>query len=551
MAIYEVDEDTNTFRLRAQAGPRRGRLAPDYEQPLDVGVFGKVLRDQTSYVCGDTLLDPLYFDPQPGRTIVRSELCVPIRLGPRVFGVLDVESQRPNRFDALDRAAMEVLAGLLARCMEADASLRQTRMLQAMRHNIMEAVPSALILLDDQLRVKFVNKRYLEFFGQTPGAIMNRAAEEVFPPKLLEESRFHELVEQIKHDKKPIDQREVRYVDFHNNERYADVRLRLVEEYETTLIVMLHDATNRLTRLYQLSMLQEIGEEMQRTLDIRRLLMAILTCVTAGPGFGFNRAALFLHDTDGRKLFERLRVGPNSAEEAGEIWQKLGHKKSVREILREYDRETDGDGRSRAELQGPPSVIEIPDDEIELRSWRTPLMLQADEEDPRPVGRALRTYSGAAELLVVPLVSQETVLGLVVADNLFTREPISLDSIRMLSTFANQAGVALANAQAFNQLADSVGELRRTQDELRRAERLAGIGSVAAHVATRFATLGQHRRVCPPAGKRTRPPRAGVRALADADHRAGGATSGADSPERGRFHRSGGAATGTGGSRTA
>jgi len=340
--------------------------------------------------------------------------------------------------------------------MEADESLRQTRMLQAMRHNIMEAVPSALILLDDQLRVKFVNKRYLEFFGQTPGAIMNRAAEEVFPPKLLEESRFHELVEQIKHDKMPIDQREVRYVDFHNNERYADVRLRLVEEYETTLIVMLHDATNRLTRLYQLSMLQEIGEEMQRTLDIRRLLMAILTCVTAGPGFGFNRAALFLHDTDGRKLFERLRVGPNSAEEAGEIWQKLGHKKSVREILREYDRETDGDGRSRAELQGPPSVIEIPDDEIELRSWRTPLMLQADEEDPRPVGRALRTYSGAAELLVVPLVSQETVLGLVVADNLFTREPISLDSIRMLSTFANQAGVGLGQRPGLQ----PVGRLR-------------------------------------------------------------------------------------------
>jgi len=479
VAIYEVDEDADAFRLRAQAGPRRGKLADDYEQPLEVGVFGKVLREQCSYVCGDTLLDPIYFDPQPGRTNVRSELCVPIRLGPRVFGVLDVESQRPNRFDALDRAAMEVLAGLLARCMEADESLRQTRMLQAMRHNIMESVPSALILLDDQLRVKFVNKRYLEFFGQTPGAIMNRAAEEVFPPKLLEESRFEELVEQIKHDKKPIDQREVRYVDFHGNERYADVRLRLVTEYETTLIVMLHDATNRLTRLYQLSMLQEIGEEMQRTLDSDRLLLAILTCVTAGPGFGFNRAALFLHDAERGLLVERLRVGPHSAEEAGEIWQQLGHKKSVREILREYD----GDARGRGELPGPANEIEIPVEDADLHGWRTPLMLRADEHDPRPVGAALRAYSGAPELLVVPLVSQETVLGLVVADNLFTREPISLDSIRMLSTFANQAGVALANAQAFEQLATSLEALRKAQAELSRAERLAGIGSVAAHVA--------------------------------------------------------------------
>ncbi len=482
VAIYEVDEQATAFRLRAQAGSRRGALGEGYEQPLDVGVFGEVLRTQTSYVCSDTRSDTLYFDPAPHDPNVRSELCVPIRLGPRVFGVLDVESQRPNRFDRLDRTAMEALASLLARCMEADESLLQTRMLQSMRHTIMEAVPSALILLDQDLRVQFVNRRYLEFFGQHLDEIMDRPAEEVFPHSLLEESRFFELVRRLEDNHRPVDQSEVRYFDFTGAERYVDVRMRIVTEYETTIIVMLHDATNRLTRLYQLSMLQEIGEEMQSTLDVDRLLRAILTCVTAGPGFGFNRAALFLFDPSARELVECLRVGPASAEEAGTIWQTLGHKKSLREFLREYDRRQDGLRGAEATRRAA-VALPLAEGAEQLGRWRTPIMLRADDHDSLPLARALREFSGASEALVVPLISQESVLGLIVADNLFTGEEISRDSIRMLTTFANQAGMALANAQAYERLALSVIQLREAQEELKAAERLAGIGSVAAHVA--------------------------------------------------------------------
>ncbi|NUP99379.1 MAG: PAS domain S-box protein, partial [Armatimonadetes bacterium] len=484
VAIYEVDEDAGAFRLRAQAGHRRGALGDGFQQGTEVGVFGEVLRSQTSYVCNNTQEDALYFDPTPGDHLVRSELCVPIRLGPRVYGVLDVESQRADRFDRLDRAAMEALASLLARCMEADESLRHTRMLQAMRHNIMEAVPSALILLDDDLRVRFVNRRYCEFFGQSVEEIMHRHAGEVFPPKLLEESRFFELVEQLKESRRPIDQREVRYQDFGGVERYSDVRLRIVTEYETNIIVMLHDATMRLKRLYQLSMLQEIGEEMQRTLDTDRLLQAILTCVTAGPGFGFNRAALFLVDRARCQLTERLWVGPETPEQAGEVWHQLGHKKTLREFLREYDRER-AEGRVVSQaLHHEPLVVDLGDEQEFLSQWRAPLMMRSDDgEEQLQVARSLRSYSGAHEVLVVPLVSQETVIGLIVADNLFSGEPISRDSIRMLTTFASQAGVALANAQAFEQLRQSLEELRRAQDDLRQAERLAGIGSVAANVA--------------------------------------------------------------------
>lgn len=482
VAIYEVDEEANAFRLRAQAGHRRGRLGEGFEQPLQVGVFGEVIRRGASVVVDDVATDELYYNPQPDNTDVRSELCVPIRLGPRIFGILDVESQRPRRFDRLDRAAMEALASLLARCTEADESLRQMRMLQAMRQQIMEAVPSALILFDADLRLRFCNRRYCEFFGQQVELIMGAHVTEILPPSLLEESHFIELSEELQRDREPIDQREVRYFDFDGQERYADVRLRIVMEYETTIIVMLHDATNRLKRIYQLSMLQEIGEEMQQLLDIDRLLRAVLTCVTAGPGFGFNRASLFLVDRDRQQLVQRLEVGPETAEEAGRIWRDLDHKKTLREFLREYDRY--GDDHPALRLRHEPVEIPITPEDNDLRAWRVPLMLRAaDDFDHSSAARSLRDFSGAAEVLVVPLVSMENVIGLVVADNIFTGEQISRDDIRMLTTFANQAGMALSNAQAYVDLGRSLAELRETQGQLQRAEHLAGIGSVAAHVA--------------------------------------------------------------------
>ncbi len=482
VAYYEYDEEIRSFRLTAQAGARRASFGRGYTQAAEVGIMGEVLRTQQSYLTTDVAADSLYYDPEPAVGTVRSELCVPVRLGPRVFGVLDLESDQPAGFDAVDASAMEALSGLLARWMEADENLRHTRMLQAMRHNIMEAVPSALLCLDEAQRVRFVNRRYCEFYGQSVADIMHRPVDEVLPPDLLTHSNFVTLVEELKRTREPIDQREVRYFDFDGQERYCDVRLRIVTEYEVNIVVMLHDATTRMQRIFQLQLLREIGEEMQRTRNIDRLLRAILTCVTAGPGFGFNRASLYLVDREREALVHRMRVGPQTPEEAGEIWREVGSRKSLREFLREYDLQQ-GDGAVKESSGGEPT-LPLPAEEGPLRGWRTPLLLRANEPDAQaPLARRLLELSGAPEVLVVPLVRQSTMLGLIVADNLFTGETIQRSDIRMLTTFANQASLALANVQAYSELEQSLAELREMQEHLSRAEKLAGIGSVAAHVA--------------------------------------------------------------------
>jgi diguanylate cyclase (GGDEF)-like protein len=68
------------------------------------------------------------------------------------------------------------------------------------------------------------------------------------------------------------------------------------------------------------------------------------------------------------------------------------------------------------------------------------------------------------ELLVVPLTAKDKVNGVILADNFITKKPITKDDIRMLIMLANQAGLAIENAQLYEKTvirahSDSLTEL--------------------------------------------------------------------------------------------
>ena len=63
--------------------------------------------------------------------------------------------------------------------------------------------------------------------------------------------------------------------------------------------------------------------DVETSLDFQGLLHAILTCVTAGPGLGFNRAMLFLADDAERQLVAAMAIGPASPEEAHATARRL------------------------------------------------------------------------------------------------------------------------------------------------------------------------------------------------------------------------------------
>lgn len=76
------------------------------------GVTGRVFRSGVSSLCPDTSREADYL-PFPGWQ-GGSEVCVPLRDGERVFGVINLESARKNLFTPNDLLMLESLAGILS-----------------------------------------------------------------------------------------------------------------------------------------------------------------------------------------------------------------------------------------------------------------------------------------------------------------------------------------------------------------------------------------------------------------------------------------------------
>lgn len=89
----------------------------------------------------------------------------------------------------------------------------------------------------------------------------------------------------------------------------------------------------------------------------------------------------------------------------------------------------------------------------------------------------------ANEFVCVPLVVKDEAIGVICADNIYNRKPITTEQVELLSIFANRAALAIANAEVYRKLGEKNRQLRETRERLVRSERLAVIGNMAAYIA--------------------------------------------------------------------
>ncbi len=114
--IYDALEDVNWagFYLMHEGalllGPFVGRPAC-VDIPLERGVCGAAARRGETVLVEDVHSFPGHIACDSAS---RSEIVVPLRRDGRVVGVLDIDSPRLGRFDAVDRAGLEAVAALLS-----------------------------------------------------------------------------------------------------------------------------------------------------------------------------------------------------------------------------------------------------------------------------------------------------------------------------------------------------------------------------------------------------------------------------------------------------
>jgi GAF domain-containing protein/anti-sigma regulatory factor (Ser/Thr protein kinase) len=118
--------------------------AADFTIPLGEGITGWVAQTGHPLLAPDVSQEPRYRDTIPG---IRSEVCVPLKIGDKVIGVINAESTRLNAFSEDDVRLFSTLASQLGVALEnarlfeeTNRRLAETRLLQEM----MQAAASTL-----------------------------------------------------------------------------------------------------------------------------------------------------------------------------------------------------------------------------------------------------------------------------------------------------------------------------------------------------------------------------------------------------------------------
>jgi signal transduction histidine kinase len=116
LAIPLIDpEQPGMLVLSVKGGHYKQRIPGEYRIPITTGLMGEAARTRRTVLVNDVTADPRYLST-PGGAAARAELAVPILLGDRVLGVVNVERDEP--FSEEDAAIVGIIADQLAVAIE-------------------------------------------------------------------------------------------------------------------------------------------------------------------------------------------------------------------------------------------------------------------------------------------------------------------------------------------------------------------------------------------------------------------------------------------------
>jgi len=203
----------------------------------------------------------------------------------------------------------------------------------------------------------------------------------------------------------------------------------------------------------ELNLLYEVSNAMRGTLKLREILYIILTAITFHEGLGFNRAMLFLTNKAKNSIEGVMGIGPHSGEEADKIWQAIESQKMTFEDLIGAYHKFKRDPESK--LNSIVKTIKLPLGEkggiLALTVLEGMPFEVTTEEAKKQAKDKIQEILNTEYFVVVPLKAKDTVIGAILADNIFTKKPITKSDIRMLTLFANHAGLAIENSRLYEE----------------------------------------------------------------------------------------------------
>lgn len=195
--------------------------------------------------------------------------------------------------------------------------------------------------------------------------------------------------------------------------------------------------------LYEMEALNRAAKLLNRELELVPLLDRILATVT--DDFGFDGGIVFLFD-EARTRLQAIRAS-------------AGAEGATARLL---------------DLDVPAETA--PGFVARLRENRTQIVRMSELTELEGPVRRLATEVAADEILVVPLMGHAGVIGALAADNRRGGEGFGASDYTLLDGLAAQAVIAIENARL-------VADLKREREQVRRADRLGTLGTLAAGLA--------------------------------------------------------------------
>ncbi len=214
--------------------------------------------------------------------------------------------------------------------------------------------------------------------------------------------------------------------------------------------VMLKEALEKARS--QLYVFYELTKAMRMSLRLEEITYAILTCLTAHKGLGFNRAALFLVNEENKTLNGFMGLGPIDAAEAQETWGHIQkEKKDVYALIDTYQQIKAKDFQSKfMQLIKSLTFGLVKESGLiyETLYQKDTLCIRNSTRDKLAADPLIKAL-GLKEFLIRSVWIKNKPSGIVVVDNFITQKPITDEDFEIFTMFVEQAASALENSQAF------------------------------------------------------------------------------------------------------
>ncbi len=273
----------------------------------------------------------------------------------------------------------------------------------------------------------------------------------------------------------------------------ADLFPYLMEEL-LDLRVQVQSLTNQIeSRNREIKFLHEVSLVLQTSVDMDEVIAMALTAVTAGKGFGLNRAFLLLVDKERQNLKGYFAVGPRRREEAAVIWREIEeHDFTLRELAQLFfEQKMPSEREKFRDLLETLSVPLSRDDHLFVRALNDQTSQHVQDLFREPdIDAAQVEALGVREMLLVPLISKNRRIGLLLADNFINGRPIATADLHSLKTFALPVSFAIERATLYERLQEELFKLteanrrlKQQQDLILRMEKMALVGRITSNIA--------------------------------------------------------------------